>query len=235
MLGYDRLVIALGAQLAPDTVPGFTEGAHGFCRLDGATAGRDALHTLTRRPGRPSWCPGPRTNVRPPLGGRPAHRALLRRRGIRGRCTVDVYFPEPLPMSTAGPRIGHAVVDLLTQRGIGFHPAHQAPTVIRDSTLANPTGFIPVGPATLATSVQGVYAIGDVTAVPISAGKSLPKAGVFAHAQADVVARRIGAARADVAGDAIEYPAARSNPDAYAPCPWFCIRPPSMKYVDPVT
>lgn len=102
-----------------------------------------------------------------------------------------MYFPEPLPMSTAGPRIGHAVVDLLTQRGIKFHPAHQAPTVIRDSTLAKPTGFIPVDPATLDTSVQGVYAIGDATAVPIAAGKSLPKAGVFAHAQADVVARRI--------------------------------------------
>ncbi|MEU4680337.1 gamma subclass chorismate mutase AroQ [Micromonospora sp. NPDC023737] len=26
-----------------------------------------------------------------------------------------------------------------------------------------------------------------------------------------------------------------SDRGAYAPCPWFCIRPPSMKYVDPVT
>jgi sulfide:quinone oxidoreductase len=36
-----------------------------------------------------------------------------------------------------------------------------------------------------------VYAIGDVTSIPLPSGKSLPKAGVFAHAQAEVVAANI--------------------------------------------
>jgi sulfide:quinone oxidoreductase len=36
-----------------------------------------------------------------------------------------------------------------------------------------------------------VYAIGDVTLIPLAMGKPLPRAGVFAHAQAQVVASNI--------------------------------------------
>jgi sulfide:quinone oxidoreductase len=53
-----------------------------------------------------------------------------------------------------------------------------------------------VDPATLATSADGVFAIGDVTAIPLAGGKFLPKAGVFAEAQAKVVARNIAASLA---------------------------------------
>jgi sulfide:quinone oxidoreductase len=73
-------------------------------------------------------------------------------------------------------------------------PPHQAPEVARRSGLAADSGFIPVDRASLATAVDGVYAIGDVTAIPIAGDKFLPKAGVFAHAQAEVVAHRIAAA-----------------------------------------
>ena len=34
-----------------------------------------------------------------------------------------------------------------------------------------------------------MFAIGDVTGIPLTLGKPLPKAGVFAHAQGEVVAR----------------------------------------------
>ena len=50
---------------------------------------------------------------------------------------------------------------------------------------------------TLRTSHSGVYAIGDITAIPIpgrwkpETPLMLPKAGVFAHAQAEVVAQRV--------------------------------------------
>ncbi|MCK4777438.1 MAG: NAD(P)/FAD-dependent oxidoreductase, partial [Actinomycetia bacterium] len=37
------------------------------------------------------------------------------------------------------------------------------------------------------------YALGDVTSIPLSVGKPLPKAGVFAHFQADIVAYNIAA------------------------------------------
>jgi sulfide:quinone oxidoreductase len=44
---------------------------------------------------------------------------------------------------------------------------------------------------TLATTFPGVHAIGDVTLIPLAMGKPLPRAGVFAHGQAEVVARNI--------------------------------------------
>lgn len=70
-------------------------------------------------------------------------------------------------------------------------PVHRPPKVIADSPLAGPSGFIPVDPHTLQTDIDGVYAIGDIAAIPLAGDKMLPKAGVFAHAQAHVVADRI--------------------------------------------
>ena len=43
----------------------------------------------------------------------------------------------------------------------------------------------------MATRFPGVYAVGDVALIPLAMGKPLPRAGVFAHGQADVVARNI--------------------------------------------
>jgi len=47
-----------------------------------------------------------------------------------------------------------------------------------------------------------VYAIGDVAGIPLVIGKPLPKAGVFAHGEAEVVARNIAAAIAGRPADA---------------------------------
>ena len=44
---------------------------------------------------------------------------------------------------------------------------------------------------TLETAHAGIHAIGDVTSIPLAMGRPLPKAGVFAHRQAEVVAARI--------------------------------------------
>jgi sulfide:quinone oxidoreductase len=38
-----------------------------------------------------------------------------------------------------------------------------------------------------------VFAIGDIAAIPIPSGKALPKSGVFAHRQAEVVAENLAA------------------------------------------
>ena len=46
----------------------------------------------------------------------------------------------------------------------------------------------------LETRFPNVYAIGDVTSIPLKLGKPLPKAGVFAHFQAQVVAKNIARA-----------------------------------------
>lgn len=76
-------------------------------------------------------------------------------------------------------------------------PPHRAPRAVVEAGLTNQAGWVPVNPQTLRTSQDGVYAIGDVTAIPIpgrwkpDVPLMLPKAGVFAHAQAEVVAQRI--------------------------------------------
>ena len=50
-----------------------------------------------------------------------------------------------------------------------------------------------VDPATFATPAERVWAVGDATGVKLANGKFLPKAGVFARAEAEVVAANIGA------------------------------------------
>jgi sulfide:quinone oxidoreductase len=84
-----------------------------------------------------------------------------------------------------GSRIGY---DLLA--GV---PPHRAPAVVRASPLAGAAGWIPVDRATLAAGHERVHAIGDVTTITLANGKPLPRAGVFAHGQGLVVARRIAA------------------------------------------
>lgn len=220
----DRLVIALGVELAPEELPGFAESAHDVYTLEGAQAAGRALRAL--RGGRvavlvsrlPYKCPAA------PYETAMLAAALLRRTGARDSCSVDVYTPEPFPMPTAGAAIGEALEAMLAERGIGFHrqqqverieagsrelvftdgrregfdlllgvPPHRAPRPARESGLAAETGFIRVDRSTLETEAEGVFAIGDVTTIPIAGGKFLPKAGVFAHREAHVVAERIAA------------------------------------------
>jgi sulfide:quinone oxidoreductase len=86
-------------------------------------------------------------------------------------------------------------------------PPHEAPKVVRDAGLVNPSGWIPVDPQTLeAKSPEAagrVYAAGDVTVVPLPGRYkpdmplSLPKAGVFAQAHGEVIAHQIAAKLTD--------------------------------------
>ncbi len=76
-------------------------------------------------------------------------------------------------------------------------PPHKPPAIVSEAGLTNEAGWIPVDHETLETKVGNVYAIGDITSLPI-AGRwkpdkpmMLPKAGVFAHGQAKIVAQRI--------------------------------------------
>jgi sulfide:quinone oxidoreductase len=224
VLSADALVIALGAELAPDAVAGYQDAALNFFSPDGAAACSRALDSF--RGGRvvvavsalPYKCPAA-----------PFEAALLlddelRRRGLREASQIDLYTPEPQPMPVAGPVMGTAVVRLLETKGIRFHPSspierfepaaaelvladgtragydllaavppHRAPAAVHGSGLANEAGWIPVERSTLQTAHERVYAVGDVTTITLANGKALPRAGVFAHAQALVVAREIAA------------------------------------------
>jgi sulfide:quinone oxidoreductase len=78
-------------------------------------------------------------------------------------------------------------------------PPHEAPLPVREAGLIDASGWIPVDPKTLKTSIDHIYAIGDLCKVPLP-GRfkpemplALPKAGVFAEAHGRVVAHQIAA------------------------------------------
>lgn len=72
-------------------------------------------------------------------------------------------------------------------------PPHACPQVVEKAGLTDKTGWIPVDSNTMQTKSDGVYAVGDITSVATPSGyvPYLPKAGVFAHGQAEVVANNI--------------------------------------------
>ena len=70
-------------------------------------------------------------------------------------------------------------------------PPHRCPAVVKNAGLAGETGWVSVNARTMATAFDRVYALGDVTMIKLANGKPLPKAGVFAHGQAEAVARNI--------------------------------------------
>jgi len=221
-LRADALVIALGAEYAPETIPGLA--AAGLCiyTMEGATAIRDALARfsggriviLTAAP--QYKCPAAPYETALLVDG------YLHKRGLREKTTIEFFAAEPRPMFVAGPELGAAVRGMVEGRGVAYHPEHQvkevdaanrrisfangastefdlllyvpphrAPTVVREAGLTNESGWVPVDRNTLQTPFENVFAIGDITTIPLKMGRPLPKAGVFAHGQAEVVAHNI--------------------------------------------
>jgi sulfide:quinone oxidoreductase len=218
----DHLVISLGADWATERIPGLAEHGHTFATLTGAErlaeqlqrveAGRIVVITAA-----PLYkCPAA------PYEAALLIDAGLRDRGIRDRVDVAVRSAEPAPMPVAGADVSAAVSQLLADRDIDYEAGRQitalepdrlqfgeateradlvvymppivAPPVIADSALAADDGWIHADPTSMTTGFPGVYAIGDNTHIVLGIGKPLPRAGVFAHAQAHAVADTIGAA-----------------------------------------
>jgi sulfide:quinone oxidoreductase len=221
----DHLVIALGAELAPETIPGLARAGHNFYTLAGTEALRDAfarfsggrLLLLTAAPA--YKCPAA-----------PYEAAMLleyacRKRKLREKTQIDLYAAEPGPMGVAGPEVSKAVRQMVEVKGVAYHPEHQvkevdpaarrlsftngaeasfdllayvpphrAPKVVREAGLTGESGWVPVDRHTLETKHPRVYALGDVVGIPLALGKPLPKAGVFAHGEAEVVAKNIARA-----------------------------------------
>src|SRR5512143_2551533 len=128
-LSSDYLVIALGAELAPEAVPGLPAAGHNFYTVAGAEALRDALGAFT----------GGRLVV---LTAAPAYKcpaapyeaAMLlehysRRKKVRGQTQFDLYTAEPGPMGVAGPEVSKGVRQLVESKGITYHPEHQVQEV----------------------------------------------------------------------------------------------------------
>lgn len=218
-IAYDYLLIALGAEHAPDRLPGAAEHAHHPYDLAAATRLRDALagfgggRVVVAIASLPYRCPAAPYETAMLIDG------YLRDRGLRDASTIDMYTPEPLPMPVAGAYIGHSVAAELAARKIAFHPRsapsavgpdsitidgteapydlavvippHRPPAVVASTGLAGASGWIAVDRASLRTRAANVYAIGDVTGIPLENGLMLPKAGVFAHGEAEVAAENI--------------------------------------------
>ncbi len=230
-LNFDYLIVALGAELAPELIPGLTESAFSFYTFEETKRLQQALGKFSGGnialvvSALPYKCPGA-----------PHEAAMLiadyfrrqGRDGLKDNVNVHLYTPEPQPMPVAGPQLGEAVKQMLTSKGIVFHPLHKlisvdsqnhtlsfdgkesarydmliaipphrGPRIVREAGLTNEAGWVPVDRSTLKTKYENVYAIGDITAISIpgrwkpDVPMMLPKAGVFAHVQAEIVAHRI--------------------------------------------
>jgi len=115
-------------------------------------------------------------------------RGMVESRGIAYRPEHQVKSVDPAQRRIEFANASSTEFDLLL-----YVPPHRAPEAVRAAGLANDSGWIPVDRHTLETRFPGVYAIGDVTVIPLKMGRPLPKAGVFAHGQARIVAHNIAA------------------------------------------
>ncbi|MBI2753079.1 MAG: NAD(P)/FAD-dependent oxidoreductase [Betaproteobacteria bacterium] len=113
-------------------------------------------------------------------------RAMIEQRGIGYHPERQVKSVDPHARRIDFANGAPADFDLLL-----YVPPHRAPAAVREAGLTNESGWIPVDRHTLETKHRGVYAIGDITVIPLKMGRPLPKAGVFAHGQAEVVAHNI--------------------------------------------
>jgi sulfide:quinone oxidoreductase len=212
---YDTLVIATGARLAPETVPGYAEGAHHFYSAEAALRLHAALRDF--QGGRivvgvadiPYKCPPA------PLEFTFMLDDALRARGLRAR--TEIVYLSPIGRVFMIESVSAFVTPLLEQRGINYElffntesidpqahqitslegttldydmlvlvPPHRGAQVMIDAGLGDAQGWIPTDRETLQSkSDPNVYVIGDASDLPVS------KSGSAAHFEAKVVAQRI--------------------------------------------
>jgi sulfide:quinone oxidoreductase len=221
----DALVVALGAEVVPEKVPGLADHGHNAYdpaqvpeaarALAGLDGGRLAIGIF----GAPYTCPPA-----------PYELALLaaeaaERRGAQ--LDVTVFTPQPMSLPVLGAAGCEVVESRLGMRGIAFRantkaerveqgrviveggdevsfdlllavPPHRCPGVLVEAGLAEEGGWVKVDPRTLETGVDGVWAVGDCTQIALATGQPLPKAGVLAEGQGRVVAERIAARLAGI-------------------------------------
>jgi sulfide:quinone oxidoreductase len=217
-IGYDYLVIALGAEPAPEKIEGFA--GRGFNLYDAAQVEplRDRLLALKKGRvavsimGMPYKCPPA------PYEAAMIINDMLEKNGTRGEVEVELFAPSPIALPVAGPKVSADVVEMINKYNIRFSPnckpkavrdgemefeggrrekfdvlvgipPHKSPAVIKESGLAQGE-WIPVDKSTLKTQVENVYAVGDVTEIKLGQ-LAMPKAGIFAEGQAKVVAQEI--------------------------------------------
>jgi sulfide:quinone oxidoreductase len=175
----DYVVLALGAELTPGSMPGFDEAALNLFEAAGAAAIHDELEQFEDGrvavlvAGKPFRCPAV------PYEAAMLLEAWTREHGIRDKVEIDIYTPEGIPMAVAGPEVGEALKSFLDDRGLGHHfnhqvteidpssgeirfgdeavpydllvgiPPHRAPEALQQAGITDSTGYVPVHPQTL--------------------------------------------------------------------------------------
>jgi len=219
IFAYDYLVISLGAELVPEEVEGFTDRGFDLYNPEQIPKLHDALLSLQK--GKIAICIMDLPYKCPPAPFEASMLVndLLIKNQTRDRIQINLYTPSQIALPVAGPDVSKQVLDLLAGNNIGFNPAcklksvqdntiefdsgnidnfdlligippHRVPKVIKNSGLAKGK-WICVDRFTLRTSIENVFAIGDVTEIKVTEYASIPKAGIFAERQAKVVAQQI--------------------------------------------
>ncbi|HTG46310.1 MAG TPA: FAD/NAD(P)-binding oxidoreductase [Actinomycetota bacterium] len=213
-LPWDFLVIATGARLVADEIPGFA-GAYGFYSLEDAERLRAALRrfdggrVVIGVAGIPYKCPPA------PVEFAMLLEQQLRDRGIRDRS--EIVLASPLNRAFTIESASSLIQPIMKERDIALEtffnvesvdpsagtvhslegedlaydllvlvPPHRGQQVISDSNLGDTGGWIPTNRETLnAGGHERIFALGDATDLPIS------KSGSTAHFEAPVIASRI--------------------------------------------
>lgn len=221
-LEFDYLVIATGAITLPESLPGFQEGAYNLYDVDGVKRIREEIRNFDKGKvvilvsSIPFKCPAapyeaalllsvyfkrksrdveieiitpeqlPMGVAGPEVGNMVV--SLVQSQGISFTPEFQVIKIDPEKREIHFQNQETSPYDLL----IGV-PPHGISTFLKGSPVLGESGWAKVNPKTLETDIESVYALGDVTSIMLPLGKPLPKAGVFAHYQADVVTHNIAA------------------------------------------
>lgn len=127
VLSFDYLIIALGAELFPNEIPGLStqNNMYNLYDVDVIPKAREAILSLKSGSiviliaSLPFKCPAA------PYEAALLSDFILQKSGVREKIEISIYTPETLPMPTAGPILGNAVKQIVEKRGINFYPQHK--------------------------------------------------------------------------------------------------------------
>jgi sulfide:quinone oxidoreductase len=214
-LTYDSLVVATGARIVPEAVPGFEEAAHHFYsekaaqRLKGALERFEGGNLVIGVADIPYKCPPA------PLEFAFKVEEFLQKRNLRSKTTIT--YLSPINRVFTIESVSTFVTPMLEERGIEYEtffntesidpqtktvtslegseitydllvmiPPHRGAELISRSGLGDAQGWLETDRHTLeAKKFPDIYGIGDATDIPVS------KSGSAAHFEAKVLADRL--------------------------------------------